>query len=265
MNKVIQTLISYKDEYLQWEKANLFRLKNEFSFFNLTCLFGDNSQLGAVALYSGTQTEVLNYFYRAAYIGKIYAELYEKPIRCCFDRFDFAFLSNHKDVIGYYAKTKNYYLEEDVKSVGYQYIEGFQAILTKDDERLKHVLPIIYKAVTRVKSYKGVAEVYDGIYQRDKNLVIAGLKNILRYRKVRDTYSGLEELFCLMATTMYKLALYRDIPVDFKHPMIPQVLLSFEPLEHYEGYDFFAYYDQHGHLPPPPSKSPWWKRLWTRP
>lgn len=182
-----------------------------------------------------------NTFYKAAMVAvqsiKIPRSRESVPVEAYFPYIFTVFLSGNKILI-------NYFLSEKVFTVGYEKYGGYyllktiQSVFKKDMYDAGHWLERFEKFTNnKWKAGKNFVIFFRGIIASDMIMINEGIKYYLKRRTT--TFYFLSGCFALEAAFLMKMAYLLNINIDIDSSYVPLELVRNNPLESYEGYDFF--------------------------
>lgn len=152
--------------------------------------------------------------------------------------FSFPILSDNYKLIKRYL---TYHETGAYDSFTTRFAKGLQSII-KDD------IPVLEEHIEGLKrrskqgwgkQYTGIITAFEGFYNNDRELIIAGIYEILKKIKRQYPDSLDYQYIHYEATAIAKLAWRKGLEIEIDNPLVPKELLPIRELDHYEGYEFF--------------------------
>lgn len=211
---------------------------------NLSSIETDNILLAVCALYGENDAQkARNHFYRSAICLEYSVRLFPKTISpyALVRNFCPAILSDNADIIEKYKNFDDTFF----KHIGAYFGKCVQAILRNDEAFLEEQIHLLAKATRKrswEKYYLGSVNAFKGILYKKTDMLDDGLSTLISKQSQLDYLALVADYMHLEATTIAKLAYSKGVASNFEHLSIPKVLLNYNPLEKYEGYDFIPHH-----------------------
>ncbi|MFD1255548.1 immunity 49 family protein [Mucilaginibacter terrae] len=240
MNKVEHLQIIYANRSNDEDnvRERIKDVKNKHFF--LPSLEGTNSVYGLYAVYIQQDIKRAKLcFFRVSTVALYMSEKYGSRIMDAgIYPISYALLSDDKKIIQHYSTLKNPI--NHVNSIGFQLPNAIQHILQGNQEKLAENIRNLERFVKlpRYKAYASTVEVFRGFYNKDAEEIEAGLQELLKTHKKRNTDPLISRFMSLDTAGLCKLAWLQGYEIDLQDELVPQALMPVQPLDKYESYDF---------------------------
>ena len=178
------------------------------------------------------------YLYKIGMVNSYYSEMCKRDIFEVLNTFTFPILSDSKELINRYLK---YEVLEYQDAFSTYFGQSIQAVLKQNDAELTRTIEGMnnHSKEGWEKNYRGAVTAFQGILKKEKELVRAGIEELLSCHGNQNTHPLTKEYINYEATALVKIANINGLDISIESQLIPNALLPVQELESYPRYDFF--------------------------